>query len=179
MSELPTALSLLLAGVFVAAGITKLRRPDAVSATLHTLGVRNKSLRRVTARLLAIGELGIGFWLVSGVALEEAALLAGAVLIVFTGLLLVLRSLSGTNTVSCGCFGESSADWGVWWGIARNVLLVAPAVVVAVDPDRTVDGSLVPAGLVAAGLIALHNLVRTAVTERQHLFAGPPVERRA
>lgn len=169
----------LLAGVFIVAGISKLRRPDALSATLHTLGARNKWLRAATARLLALGELGIGFWLVSGVALQEAALLAGAVLVVFTGMLWVLRSLSGTNTVSCGCFGESSADQGVSWGIARNVLLVAAAVVVAVDADRAADGSLVPAALVAAGLIALHNLVRTVVTERQHLFAGPPVERRA
>lgn len=180
MSDVPTALSLLLAGVFVAAGISKLRRPDALSATLYTLGARNKSLRRATARLLALCELGIGLWLFSGVALGEAALLAGGVLLVFTGMLWVLWSLSGTNTVSCGCFGESSADQGVWWGIARNVLLVGAAVVVAaVDADRAADGSLVPAALVAAGLIALHNLVRTVVTERQHLFAGPPVERRA
>jgi uncharacterized membrane protein YphA (DoxX/SURF4 family) len=74
-------------------------------------------------------ELALGALLVAGVARSVVALLAAAMLMVFTGVL-VLRLAEGRR-VPCACFGaRSTRPIGVG-SVVRNLVLIALALVAA------------------------------------------------
>lgn len=82
------------------------------------------------ARLVPPVELVLGALLVVGVAQPWAPWLAVVLLVAFTTLL-VLRLAQGRRP-PCACFGRLSQRPIGWWSVARNVVLVALAVVAAV-----------------------------------------------
>ena len=117
--------TVVLGAVFLVAGVTKVSAPKQWRVQSADLGVP-----RGVATALPFGELVIGALLVSQVARRPVAMLAAALLIAFTTLL-VVRLRQGRRP-PCACFGAWSAKPIGWSDVARNAgfLLVAAAVAI-------------------------------------------------
>lgn len=126
------AILLLLGTVFAAAGVSKLLSPDPFRNTLRKLVPA--ALVGPVSIGIPVQELLLAMWLITGVAPREAAAVAVVVLLGFTSILLKMwrRGMSG-----CGCFGEAADSAPS--GIARNVVLIALALCVAL-PAQPIDG---------------------------------------
>lgn len=155
---MPVALSvafpLILAAVFVASGVAKLRAPDSL-AGWRELGVppllRKEWLRRIHpwAELVLGGALALlGGWL--GLA---ASLVAVALMVGYT--ILVVRVVTRSEDTSCACFGARERVTGLT--VVRNawltVLAIATAAVIWANP--LVGGALLVGIPQWAWLIAL------------------------
>jgi hypothetical protein len=92
--------------------------------------------------------------------------------VVFLGVLALLAR-TGTRA-GCGCFGESDTDGSVWWGVVRNIGLLAAAMLVGLQhPLSSAElGTYAGAGTVAMGTILSYLVLRTTVVERARLFAS-------
>ena len=89
----------------------------------------------VTAMLPGL-ELTLGALLIVGVFVRAAALLTAGLLSVFT--LALTQALSRGVDLNCGCFGTSVAEPATVWTVARDVALIAVAIVIATfDPRAT------------------------------------------
>lgn len=107
----------LAAGLLISAGAMKLPVPDQTMATLHRLGLPSG---RAVARLLGLGEIGLGLAIVvSGgpTAAAAAAVTYGA----FTVIAIRQRSAQ----VDCGCFGGSAGSPMTRSHIAANATFAA------------------------------------------------------
>lgn len=156
LDRIGTLAALLLAAVFVAAAVAKLRDPAGTTRTFRAL--RLPAPRRL-ARLVPVTEL-----LIAGVLVARpwiGGLAALAALVAFSVLLAgEVRNGSG---VSCGCFGTTSSAPISAVELVRNALLGGLAVLAAlverpVAPDLpsvvTVSTAAV-AGLLVLALCAL------------------------
>lgn len=145
---------LILAVVFGAAGVAKLRGRDAFEAGLRKLVP--KALVAPVAVGVPVVELMLAAWLVSGHTTHIAAWTAAALLVFFT---LVLIRMWRIGLKGCGCFGEQAEGGGMVSGMARNVLLIAGAVTVAAGPDVAVFehgvAGLLGQATVVAGAVCL------------------------
>ncbi|MBS1877878.1 MAG: redoxin domain-containing protein [Actinobacteria bacterium] len=120
---------LLLAAIFVVAGVGKLARRDRTEATLAKFGV-GAALRRPLAIALPLAELAIALGLLPAATAPWAGLGAFLLLAAFTvGVARVLRS---GEEVECNCFGALAPSHVSRWTLARNVALMALAGFVAV-----------------------------------------------
>ncbi|HEY6531467.1 MAG TPA: MauE/DoxX family redox-associated membrane protein [Acidimicrobiales bacterium] len=91
------------AGVLTVGGIAKLSGPEATVPMLRALGL---PARPLVARLLGALEVVVGV----AALLLGGRILAIAVAVLFAAFTVaVLRLRAGGETVSCGCFGRSSA----------------------------------------------------------------------
>jgi uncharacterized membrane protein YphA (DoxX/SURF4 family) len=120
---------LVLAVVFGAAGVAKVRGRDAFRAGLRRL---------VPAALVgpaAVGvpaaEVALAAWLASGLATRAAAWTSAALLVLFS---VVLMKMWRVGAKGCGCFGEQAEGGGAVTGMVRNAVLIAGAVAVAIGP---------------------------------------------
>ena len=102
-----TVLRLVVAGILLAAAVSKLRDRTAVS---HRLGTVRTSL------LIGV-EAGLAAWLASGVAPRAAGLAATALFAAFA-VHLVLARARGARRLPCNCFG-AGAERPAWLLIAR------------------------------------------------------------
>jgi uncharacterized membrane protein YphA (DoxX/SURF4 family) len=115
------AARLILAAVFLAAGVSKLSRPGWARETSGAL-----QLPFLLTQSTPAVELLIGAGLVTGVRLVPLAALG--LLLVYTGLLLVEPGRSEGDGPPCACFGRAVAPI-TWRTVARNVALIAVALV--------------------------------------------------
>ena len=120
-------LRLVLAGVLAGAAIAKLASPSAGREALAGFGFASPTARAVGFWSLIAIELGLAAGLIAGS--TEAALL-GAGLMAMFALLMAGAIARGRAGEPCGCFGaRSRIGWG---GVARNFVLAAGFVAVAV-----------------------------------------------
>lgn len=128
--------TLLLAAVLAVAAISKWRAPDAFRAVLAALGAP-----RAAARVVPFAELLLAGLLLSGAAPRVAAFAALGLLVIFSAALVRLRRLHD-DPLGCGCFGVHEADASPGAGLARNGLLAAVALAVAIAPsvEAPLDG---------------------------------------
>ncbi len=117
--------SLLLGAVFLLSGILKVSAPREWRTQSAALGVPG-----FLAVVVPIVELLIGALLVAQIGRRPAALCAGALLVAFTGLL-VVRLCQGRRP-PCACFGALSTKPIGWGDVARNAGFLAIAVVIVV-----------------------------------------------
>jgi hypothetical protein len=150
---MPAALTLLLAGVFLASGAAKLRDPSGMVVLL-----RQATTPRVPAfalaRTLALAELVLGVVLLAGEAPRAAAVAAGVVLVGFSVALRIAARRAPAAAAACSCFGGSAGAPPVQ-ALVRNALLLAGCVVVVARPDVPWDqaaAELAGAASVAVGL---------------------------
>lgn len=142
VTSLSVVLPLLLASVFIASGIGKLRHPDDI-AEWTALGVPRAFRRPWIARVHPWGELALGMALalVGGILGLITALIAIVLLAAYT--LLVVRAVNRPEDVSCACFGARRRVTRVT--VVRNAWLTALAVATAfvVSEGPLLGGALV------------------------------------
>ncbi|MCK9248197.1 MAG: hypothetical protein M0P31_04375 [Solirubrobacteraceae bacterium] len=133
------ALVLLLAGTFALAAAAKLRDPAAFAGTVGM--VVGPTATRIVVRTLPPLEAALAVVLVAGVAPRVAAVASAVLLLAFiVALTAVERAVRATDPddeplVPCNCFG-AGGDGDASGGRIRNLLLVAAAVAIVVEPGR-------------------------------------------
>lgn len=150
---MPAALTLLLAGVFLASGAAKLRDPAGMVVLLRAATSPRVPASALT-RASAAAEIAIGVLLLTGAAPRPAAVVAAVVLVAFTVALRVAARRAPVAAAACSCFG-GSAGAPPAQALVRNVFLLADCAVVAVRPDVPWDlavEKLAGAATVAVGL---------------------------
>ncbi|OQW96500.1 MAG: hypothetical protein BWK77_04445 [Verrucomicrobia bacterium A1] len=122
------ACRLIVAAVFIAAGIPKILEPHAFAIAVFRYQMLPFSLVNLMAIFLPWIELVAGIALLSPRSRGGAAAIILAMLIVFTVAIAVSQA-RGIN-IACGCFSvDPDAKHIGWWNLARNVGLIAMTVV--------------------------------------------------
>ncbi len=122
------ALRLVLGLVFVFAGFSKVRAPQAFADDVAAYRILPLDGIDLFALGLPIFELVLGLWLLTGWRRRSAAFCASCVLLVFLAAVAWAR-MRGL-TIDCGCFGDgafSGPASGLAWVLGRNLLLAAGA----------------------------------------------------
>jgi hypothetical protein len=129
--------SILLGGVLVTAGVSKLCFPSAGAIVMimgaFEIGEEHWTVVERFWLAIAVYEVGLGVAMVSGVAAHRWQYLLGGVVVGFV-VFDVVRWLRGAEP-DCGCFGEfqiASQWWHVW--LKHGVLVGAAAAIALVSP---------------------------------------------
>lgn len=112
----------LLAVIFLAAGVSKLRALDTFEGVVHNFRLLPESAARPVAYTLPIVELGVAMALLIPMSRTYAAWLVAGLLGVFT-LAVVINLLRGRREIDCGCFSSELKQKLSWWLVSRNVVL--------------------------------------------------------
>lgn len=127
----------LLGGIFVYTAVPKLMRPDEFARLVYGYRILHPDMVNLVGITLPWVELVAGAFLVVGLLPQSAALLIGAMLLMFivAGSLALLRGLQ----IECGCFfpllGGHKLGWDV---LVRDALLLLPAAQVLAWPSSFV-----------------------------------------
>ncbi len=146
-----TVAALLLAGVFVAAAVTKLRDLEGTRAGFVDLGLPQP---QVLAWLVPALELVVVILLL--VVPGWGGVAAFALLAAFTVVLWV--TISSGKLVPCRCFGGTSEEPVSWVQVVRNLwlmILAAVAATISTLSIPSVGGLVGAAALVGVGPIAI------------------------
>lgn len=133
----------LLAALFVASGIPKIRRPFDLAIALVRFGIVHR-VRPGLARALGAVELAVGVAVAVAPARFPVAVAALLLLAAFTAV--IARSLAAGQSVECACFGTGEKTSPAT--VARNVVLMGVALFVAMAPatptvDQRITGILI------------------------------------
>lgn len=122
------ALRLLLALVFIAAAVGKLRDRAAFAETLTAFGAPRTAVAPLALLIPAL-ELGLAPALLTTATVSQAATLAAVTLLVFTGA--VVSNLARGRRPACACFGAAAAEPIGALTLIRNLVLLVATVVLA------------------------------------------------
>jgi len=154
----------LLAIVFVVSALAKVRDRDRVRQAAADLGVPSR-LTALTATVLPLVEMALAISILTGATGQAAAI--GALVLLMTFTLLVVRSLAAGRRPACHCFGQLGGGPIGAGTVGRNGVLVLLALVAAGslkpgdDPlSRLVDAS---ATTVALGALTVGLMTAVAV----------------
>ena len=149
-----------LGAVCLLAGLEKARAPRDFFGGVRQYRLVPERLAPVVGGLLIAAELGVGLVLVSGLAPAVAAIGAIALFGVFAAALAI--SLARSNRAPCHCFGASDVETISPLAFIRALALCGLAMAVLVfalaDTAGIARGDVLPALLMAAGLVALTRL---------------------
>ena len=132
---------LLLAGVFVGAGLAKLADRGGTRTAAVEFGVPER-LAGLVAEVLPFLELVIGIALVPSSTARFAALAAAALLLAFSAA--IVNAMAHGRAPDCHCFGQVHSAPAGWRTLLRNLVLLGLAAFVAI------------AGWEGAGVSATH-----------------------
>jgi uncharacterized membrane protein YphA (DoxX/SURF4 family) len=121
--RLVLVLRLLLAGVLLATAVGKVLDVGGFAAVVTTYRVLPEPLLLPAALALTLGELALGFWLLSGLRLAPAALAAAllhAAYLVWSAAALA----RGLDIPNCGCFGVFWARPLTWVTLVEDGVLL-------------------------------------------------------
>jgi uncharacterized membrane protein YphA (DoxX/SURF4 family) len=141
-----------LGAVFVAAAIPKILDPPAFAHMIYNYRLLPGGLINGLALVMPWIELSVGLALVLGVWKREAALVAGALLVVF--LVAIGWNLVRGHAIDCGCFDVRSAGKSreelltdMRWVLLRDGgLLILAAQVLAATSARAASSSRLSRG---------------------------------
>jgi putative oxidoreductase len=147
---------LLVAGIFVFAGVAKVGSPGAFADAVRSFHILPPALVLPYALVVPWLELLIGAYLLIGFMTRLAALGAAVLLASFIAALLA-SLFTGNIYHSCGCFGSAAQGNQIlallsggntvgWWDVIRDVILLTLCGLVAV---------------LGAGWLAVDGLIRT------------------
>jgi uncharacterized membrane protein YphA (DoxX/SURF4 family) len=137
MATAVLALRLLLAGVFLVAGIGKLRDLPGSRRAVADFGVPERAAR-VVGLLLPLAEIAIAVALVPAPSARWGALAAAILLAAF--ILGIARALSRGEQPDCHCFGQIHSEPAGRSTLIRNAVLLAfAAVIVAYGSGPALD----------------------------------------
>jgi uncharacterized membrane protein YphA (DoxX/SURF4 family) len=123
------ALRAALGGVFLAAGLLKVSHPELLAATIAAFRVLPQPIIAPLAIALPYFEMILGGYLIVGLFTRPAAYVAAAQLAGFAAAIasVIVRGIP----TACGCFGPSDTAPASWVDVARDLILAAVAVAVA------------------------------------------------
>lgn len=155
MNSVLTAARLLLAVVFLCAGVAKLADPVGSRESLAGFGVP-RPLAAPLGRLLPLAEVAVGLMLIPTVLAWWGAL--GALTLLVGFVVVIAVNLARGRTPECHCFGQFHSTPVGWPVLFRNLALTTVAALVVwrgrVDPGLSVFGwfnTLTPAQTAAVG----------------------------
>jgi hypothetical protein len=122
----------ILAWVFVAAALHKLRAPAGFAAVLAAYGLLPAPAVPVIARAIPAVELGIALLLVIPAWSKAGAPAAALLLAVYTSAI-GINLLRGRRTIDCGCGGQRQPLSE--WLLIRNLVLIGLALAVMIEPQ--------------------------------------------
>lgn len=117
MSDIAWVCAAIVGAVFVWAGATKLQARAAWAAQARDMGAP-----RWSTEIVPFVELMVGTMLILGWWSQVAAVAGMAMLVAFTGL--IVMNLVRGHRPSCACFGVRSARPISWLFVVRNVVFV-------------------------------------------------------
>jgi Methylamine utilisation protein MauE len=148
---------LVLAGVFGAAAITKLRALDAFVGVVHNYRLVPEPLERPIAYALPVVELAIAVGVLLPAGRAPAALAAAILLALFAGAM-AINLMRGRRDIDCGCFATVLRQRLSWPLVLRNLLLAALALLVV--PGLGARGlgwlDLVTVGCASTALVSVY-----------------------
>ena len=122
---------ILLAVVFLAAGIAKIRSVDTLEGVVQNFRILPARLARPFALVLPPTELAVAAALVAPATRTYGAIAATALLLVFM-IAIAVNLARGRHEIDCGCFSSELKQSLSGWLIARNFILMGFAVGLAV-----------------------------------------------
>ena len=143
-----TVLRLILAAVMAWAGLSKLGDLRASGTAVAAYGLVPAQAARAVGGALPLAECAIGLLLVAGLATRFAAVLTGALLVVYIGA--IASAWARGLSIDCGCFGgggavSGDATRGYVLDLARDAVLVGMAALLVWRPvTRYALDGLVP-----------------------------------
>lgn len=102
--------------VFIAAGVAKSFSPEDTLLLLQTLTF--DGIPELAVYALAVGELCLGYWLVTAKKYAIPGLIAAVLFVAFTMILVIANNVTGIS--DCGCFG-SLLKSDIQSSIRRNI----------------------------------------------------------
>lgn len=171
-------LRILLAIMFAAAAVAKLRNRDEFHGVVRNFRLLPEALDRAFAATLPWIELAIAGSLLIGGGLLGIAGCAAAGLLGLFAIAIGINILRGRKEIDCGCFRQGLKQGLSWLLVARNAVLVAASLFVAVHPAQSTGLASAAIATVAA---AASILLYLSVTQLQALWRLPssksPIER--
>lgn len=115
---------ILLAAMFFAAGVSKLRALDTFEGVVHNFRLLPDALVRPVACVIPAIELAVAAALLLPATRLYGAWAAAALLVVFT-VAVAINLFRGRREIDCGCFSSELKQKLSWWLVLRNVSLMA------------------------------------------------------
>jgi Methylamine utilisation protein MauE len=148
---------LVLAGVFSAAAVAKLRALEGFVGVVHNYRLLPEPLERPIAYALPVVELAIAVGALVPTSRPPAALAAAILLALFAGAM-AINLARGRRDIDCGCFATVLRQRLSWPLVARNLLLAGMAL--ALVPGLGVRGlgwlDLLTVGCASTALVLLY-----------------------
>jgi uncharacterized membrane protein YphA (DoxX/SURF4 family) len=119
-----------LGGLFLWAAATKLPDMSAFAQDVANYRLVPGVLVPFVAASVVGVEIVAGLALVTGIAARAAAVVVSALLIAFTAFL--AQALLRGIDLRCGCFGGDEV--ASWWTVARDLVMLAASLLVAMTP---------------------------------------------
>jgi uncharacterized membrane protein YphA (DoxX/SURF4 family) len=124
----------ILAGIFIYAGVAKLREPwPSFAVSIESFKLVPENWLEPMAKYVPWAELALGLAVLSGVLLRWTAGIASAVLALFFAVL--IRAYALGMQVDCGCFGSGEAPLGPL-RLAEEAAMLALALAVTISSAR-------------------------------------------
>ena len=120
---LSLSLRLVLGGMWLLAGVSKLRFPGSRAQMVEQFELLPASIAALVGQLLPWAELTLGIVVLTGAELHWSLLMSAVLLVVFT--LAVSINLVRGRHFDCMCFGEMGQSQISWWTVTRNSVLLA------------------------------------------------------
>jgi len=134
VSSYATLLSrIILGGVFLAAGASKVLDPGALAASIRTYELPLPEwFVSLSAHALPFLEILLGLYLLAGLFTRLSAWATNGLIILF--ILALLQGAMRGLQIDCGCFGSSTGESNLWLDATRDVGLLALGLHVALAP---------------------------------------------
>ena len=139
------ACRVVLGALFLWAALTKLPDMNGFAQDVANYRVVPGALVPFVAASVVGVEIVAGLALVTGIAARAAAVVVSALLIAFIAFL--AQALLRGIDLRCGCFGGD--EIASWWTVARDVLMLAAALLVAGVPGLRQSAARQPVARVA------------------------------
>ncbi len=124
---------IVLGGVFLVAGGSKVLDPGSLAASIRTYEIGLPEwFVTLSAYALPYLEVMIGLYLLVGLFTKASAWTTTGLMAVFT-LALLQGAVRGLE-IDCGCFGASAGESNLWLSAARDVGLIVLGLHVALSP---------------------------------------------
>ena len=152
-------------GVFLASAVGKLMDKAGTEASMVRYPFLPGFSRKIIANFFPYVELTVGLLLIAGVLTRLASVVAVALFVVFTGL--ILYDLTHNQNSSCHCFGRMSDEKLTPVAVVRNVflMLLSAFVVAGFSGWLALDSSLDSSTNGSLGLLASHNVSFPSVVD--------------